>query len=336
MHSVPHADRLELDGTWRFQLLDRPDADPAATWGEITVPGVWTMQGTADEPHYTNVQMPFPDLPPHVPDDEPDRGLRADLRAAGRLAGRRVVLHVGAAESVLIVRLNGRRRRHQQGLPPRGRVRRDRGRPARRRTRSTCGRQVVRRDVRRGPGPVVARRHHPLGVPVRDRPGPSRRRPGRSAGLADDLTTGTLDLRRRRRRSPAASRARLDRRGAADGMRAPLRGRAPARTRRRRRAGRRSADLLSRHVGRRCPRRRAGRRLGGAPSAARAARRRPARWQRRVPDVARGRREEPHLHDPDGRPPLAGRRGRRAGELRSASGGSRSSGWTCSSTASGS
>ena len=39
----------------------------------------------------------------------------------------------------------------------------------------------------------MARRDHPPGVPVRDRPGPPRRHPG-DAGLADDLTTGTLDL----------------------------------------------------------------------------------------------------------------------------------------------
>ena len=47
MHSVPHADRLELDGSWRFQLLHRPDADvDDAAWGDAVVPGLWTMQGT--------------------------------------------------------------------------------------------------------------------------------------------------------------------------------------------------------------------------------------------------------------------------------------------------
>ncbi len=38
---------------------------------------------------------------------EPDRRLRALVRGAGAWAGRRVVLHVGAAESVLLVELNG-------------------------------------------------------------------------------------------------------------------------------------------------------------------------------------------------------------------------------------
>jgi beta-galactosidase len=54
MHSVPHTDRLDLDGTWRFQLLSAPDADPGPDWGEATVPGCWTMQGFGDLPQYTN------------------------------------------------------------------------------------------------------------------------------------------------------------------------------------------------------------------------------------------------------------------------------------------
>ena len=32
MHSVPHPDRLDLDGTWRFQLLRRPDAATTGRW----------------------------------------------------------------------------------------------------------------------------------------------------------------------------------------------------------------------------------------------------------------------------------------------------------------
>ena len=65
------------------------------------------MQGTGDLPHYTNVQMPFAGLR-RRPRGEPDRLLRADLRVPAGWAGRRVVLHVGAAESVLLVELNDR------------------------------------------------------------------------------------------------------------------------------------------------------------------------------------------------------------------------------------
>ena len=59
MHAVPHAERLSLDGTWRFQLLRSPEDEPGDDWGEIEVPGAWTMQDTWDRPHYTNVRMPL-------------------------------------------------------------------------------------------------------------------------------------------------------------------------------------------------------------------------------------------------------------------------------------
>jgi len=108
MHSVPHADRVDLDGRWRFQLLPAPDAEPSSAWGEIEVPGCWTMQGWGDIPRYTNVVMPFAGLPPHVPDANPTGLYEREVEVPVRWAGRRIVLHVGAAESVLVARVNGR------------------------------------------------------------------------------------------------------------------------------------------------------------------------------------------------------------------------------------
>ncbi len=111
MHAVPHGDRLPLDGTWRFQLLHRPtDAVGVAEadWRPIEVPGCWTMQDTFDKPHYTNVRMPFPQRPPEVPTENPTGVYERQFEVPAAWAGRRVVLHVGAAESVLIVVLNGR------------------------------------------------------------------------------------------------------------------------------------------------------------------------------------------------------------------------------------
>ena len=64
MHALTHRDRLDLDGTWRFQLLDRPDATPGDRWSAIEVPGCWTLQDVGDRPQYTNVQMPWPEPPP--------------------------------------------------------------------------------------------------------------------------------------------------------------------------------------------------------------------------------------------------------------------------------
>ena len=111
MHSVPHGDRVPLDGQWQFQLLPSPESEPGPEWGAAAVPGCWTMSGygdVSDLPHYTNVQMPFPGQPPEPPAANPTGVYRRefDLPAAWS-DGRRVVLHVGAAESVLIVTLNG-------------------------------------------------------------------------------------------------------------------------------------------------------------------------------------------------------------------------------------
>jgi beta-galactosidase len=107
MHSVPHLDRLDLDGTWRFQLLSRPDAEPGRKWRDIEVPGCWTMQDTADKPHYTNIQMPFPGRPPEIPEANPTGVYERTFKVPKAWSGKRVVLHVGAAESVLIATLNG-------------------------------------------------------------------------------------------------------------------------------------------------------------------------------------------------------------------------------------
>ncbi len=107
MHSVAHLDRLALDGRWRFQLLANADAPTGPDWGEAEVPSLWTMAGTWDRPHYTNVQMPFKGWPPEIPDANPTGVYERDFEVPAAWAGRRVVLHVGAAESVLIVSLNG-------------------------------------------------------------------------------------------------------------------------------------------------------------------------------------------------------------------------------------
>jgi beta-galactosidase len=106
MHSVPHADRIELDGSWRFQLLREPDAEPGPDWSTATVPGCWTMQGFDDRPQYTNIQMPFNGRPPEVPTDNPTGLYERTVDVPSSWADRRIVLHVGAAESVLIVRVN--------------------------------------------------------------------------------------------------------------------------------------------------------------------------------------------------------------------------------------
>jgi beta-galactosidase len=108
MHSPMQGNgRQSLDGSWRFQLLPRPDAEATAEWSDIVVPGSWTMQGFDDLPQYTNVQMPFTALPPNVPEENPTGLYERTFELDGGRAAPRYVLHLGAAESVAIVTLNG-------------------------------------------------------------------------------------------------------------------------------------------------------------------------------------------------------------------------------------
>lgn len=106
---------LSLNGDWRFRMVDRPEAIPAdfaqpglddGGWGAIPVPSNWTLHGH-DRPHYTNIQMPFPDAPPNVPDENPTGLYRTRVTIPADWDGRRIVLQVGGAESVLYVWVNG-------------------------------------------------------------------------------------------------------------------------------------------------------------------------------------------------------------------------------------
>ncbi|MDR2193628.1 MAG: DUF4981 domain-containing protein [Treponema sp.] len=103
-----------LDGTWDFTLLDNPNDDDFrwldsgfAMNGAITVPGSWTRQGY-DKPHYTNVQMPFDETPPHTPQHNPTGLYRCAFTPPPLWKNRRIVLHIGSAESCTLVYVNGR------------------------------------------------------------------------------------------------------------------------------------------------------------------------------------------------------------------------------------
>ncbi len=108
--------RKSLDGQWSFELFATPDAVPArAVTGDtprggrtVAVPGNWTVQDVGDLPHYTNVQMPFPGPPPRLPDRNPTGVYRRTFTTGRGWKRHRIVLHVGGAESVHAVYLNGR------------------------------------------------------------------------------------------------------------------------------------------------------------------------------------------------------------------------------------
>lgn len=105
-----------LDGQWSFRMAARPEEvswrDVATRtsrkrWDRVAVPGNWTLQGYG-HPHYTNVQMPFPEEPPFVPEENPTGIYAREFEIPASWSGRRIVLHFGGAESVLFVYVNGR------------------------------------------------------------------------------------------------------------------------------------------------------------------------------------------------------------------------------------
>ena len=104
-----------LNGTWSFRLFDSPDAVTASSLSKessrdraLAVPGNWTVQDVGDLPHYTNVQMPWPLRPPAVPEHNPTGVYRRTFKVPRHWSKRRTVLHVGGAESVHAVFVNGR------------------------------------------------------------------------------------------------------------------------------------------------------------------------------------------------------------------------------------
>jgi len=99
MH-VPRRDpEVGFTGAWQFRLL------PHGTWKTVQVPEPWTMREADDRPHHTNVPMPFSEVPPHVPRVNPEGVCQRAVELPPR-AGRRTILHVGAAEGLLRVTVN--------------------------------------------------------------------------------------------------------------------------------------------------------------------------------------------------------------------------------------
>ncbi len=111
MLNIEHFEQISLDGTWRFQLLHKPTEKLGKRWATIPVPGLWTMQETSDvffdKPIYTNVQMPFAEQPPFVPEENPTGVYERDFDLPKSWAGKRIVLQLGGYESVALIYING-------------------------------------------------------------------------------------------------------------------------------------------------------------------------------------------------------------------------------------
>lgn len=112
---------VALDTGWRLLVVPAPDQAPdgfelagfeESAMERVAVPTLFTMHAAGAAagatPIYTNVQMPFRARPPHVPDHNPTGIYRRRFSLPGEWAGRRVVLHVGGADSMLFAWLNDR------------------------------------------------------------------------------------------------------------------------------------------------------------------------------------------------------------------------------------
>ena len=106
-----------LDGDWKFELFSSPADVPSkilspsfndSKMQEIPVPSNWTLHSLHDFPIYTNSKMPFDNNPPIVPTANPTGIYRTTFTIPETWRNKRVVIHIGAAESYLEVYCNGK------------------------------------------------------------------------------------------------------------------------------------------------------------------------------------------------------------------------------------
>ena len=134
--SIPSHDapRQSLDGTWKFHWASDPTSAPPdfsiealqkIAWEEIKVPGHWQLQGFGT-PIYTNSIYPFQPDPPRVTSEPPASFTTYKNRnpvgtyyrtfeIPSSWEKQSVILSFGAADSALVVYLNGEEVGYSQG-----------------------------------------------------------------------------------------------------------------------------------------------------------------------------------------------------------------------------
>ena len=118
--SFPQANRLSLDGTWRFLWVEHADQRPtdffrmdydAKDWVDMPVPGVWELNGYGD-PEYVNVGFAwrghFKNNPPEVPVKDNHVGsYRRTITVPADWTGKQVIAHFGSVTSNIYLWVNG-------------------------------------------------------------------------------------------------------------------------------------------------------------------------------------------------------------------------------------
>ena len=118
--SFPQANRLSLDGTWRFLWVEHANQRPtdffrmdydAKNWVDMPVPGVWELNGYGD-PEYVNVGFAwrghFKNNPPEVPVKDNHVGsYRRMITVPADWTGKQVIAHFGSVTSNIYLWVNG-------------------------------------------------------------------------------------------------------------------------------------------------------------------------------------------------------------------------------------
>lgn len=104
-----------LNGIWKFNLAQNPSERPhwffmdkfdTRGWKEIKVPANWELEGF-DYPIYVNVKYPHKATPPKIQEDyNPVGSYKRTFTIPENWSGKDVVLHIGAASSMVNVWVN--------------------------------------------------------------------------------------------------------------------------------------------------------------------------------------------------------------------------------------
>ena len=104
-----------LNGVWKFSCYSCPGEVPedffmedyvCDEWDDIVVPSNWQMKGYGN-PHYTNINYPFPVNPPFVPSENPTGCYIREFEITDDWSDRRILLKFDGVDSFYYVWVNG-------------------------------------------------------------------------------------------------------------------------------------------------------------------------------------------------------------------------------------
>ncbi len=105
-----------LNGVWKFKFYDNPafvdegfydKSYDASGWDNIEVPSNWQLKGYG-YPHYTNVQYPFPNDPPHVPTENPTGCYVRNFDIVEEWKDKKIYLRFEGVDSAFYLWINGK------------------------------------------------------------------------------------------------------------------------------------------------------------------------------------------------------------------------------------